>query len=559
MTEQDLQHAEKKPRRRGISSIWIVPIIAVAIGAWMIYYNISTSGPKITLIMTSADGILAEKTLIKARSVEVGRVESMRLSDDLSHVVVTARMNKDAERLLKNDTRFWVVKPRIGREGISGLGTLWYGAYIELLPGEATESRRRFEVLDEPPVVRTNAEGLRLQLQSSSPDRLSVGDPVIYRGLGVGRIESSDFDAEQRQMHYGIFIEQQYSALVTENTRFWSASGVSLELSASGMRVDVGTIESLIGGGVTFGVPKGVPPGEPVADNTIFRLYDSEDSAYHSSFDQYLEYVLLIDDSVRGLKEEAAVEYRGVRIGTVMQVPYQFTPERVRTMSDIKIPVLIRIEPQRLDPSLEQVDLNEWSERYQRLFAKGLRASLKTGNLLTGSAFVDIGFYEDTEAVEYEQFADKPVFPSVPSRLTRLDQKLSEFMEKINNLQIEPLIEKLNGNLETSQALLDDMRKLSSKVVELLESEDVQALPGDIRSTLEDLSHTLGDLSNTLNGLTPGSPAYQSVTDILQRLEKMMNDFQPFIQTLNKQPNALLFNKQPVMDPKPQAPASVSD
>ncbi|MCS3904111.1 paraquat-inducible protein B [Methylohalomonas lacus] len=546
MSDTDLTQAKKKPRRRALSSIWIVPIIAIAIGGWMVYYNISTTGPRVILEMNSADGIQAGKTLIKARNVEVGKVESMRLSDDHGHVIITAQMNKDSERLLKSDTRFWVVKPRIGREGISGLGTLWSGAYIELMPGQEEQTQRRFEVLEEPPIAKMHKDGLRVKLHSENADRLSVGDPVIYSGFDVGRIESADFKMDDRQMHYRIFIDDKYRDLVTENTRFWSASGVSLELNAGGMQVDMGTLESVIGGGITFGVPEDLPPGDPVGESSVFTLYDSENSAYQASFDKYLEYVMLVDDTVRSLSPDAAVEYRGVRIGTVIDVPYEFTPERVKTLSDIKIPVLIRIEPQRLDPFMDEDELVEWRQRYQRLFANGLRASLKTGNFLTGSSFVDIGFYADATAMEISEFVDKPVFPSVPSRLSQLDQRLSQFMDKINNLEIEALIEKLDSNLGTSEAMLKDLRELSSQISDLLESEDMQALPGDIRSTLD-------EINETLDGAKPGAPAYEILTDTLKQLQTMMNDFQPFVETLNKQPNALIFNKLPEEDPQPKA------
>lgn len=549
MTDQELEQAKKAPRRHGISSIWIVPIIAMAIGGWMIYQHLAGIGPEVTLEMTSADGIQAEKTMIKARNVEVGRVKSMRLSDDLSHVIINAQMEKDAERLLKSDSRFWVVKPRINREGISGLGTLWSGAYIELLPGQAEETKTHFEVLDEPPIAQMNAEGLRVQLRSDIRGRLSVGDPIIYRGFNVGRIETAEFDIEDREMDYQLFIEDKYRNLVTKNTRFWSASGFSFAFDSGGMKVDMGSVETILDGGITFDVPENLPLGETVDTDARFKLYADKSSAFQASFDKYLEYVLLIDDTVRGLNNGASVEYRGVRIGTVMEVPYEFTPERVKTMSDIKIPVLIRIEPQRLDSAMTETELTEWRERYSRLFDNGLRAALKTGNLLTGAVFVDIAFHEAAKAFEETEFAGKTVFPSVPSRLTQLDQRLSQFMDKLNSIEVKPLLDKLNANLENSEAMLTDLRELSNKVGEILDSENVQALPGDMRQTLD-------KLNNTLEGFTPSSPAYKSLTETLQRLDKLLNDFQPFVETLNEQPNALIFNKQPAEDPQPRAKPS---
>ena len=342
--DQDNNKA-KTSRQTRLSPIWVVPIVAIAIGLWLVYDNYASRGTLVTLTMESAEGIEAGNTLIRSRNVEIGRVQSVRLSDDLSHAVLTARIQPEVEAMLREDTRFWVVKPRIGREGISGLGTVLSGAYIQLEPGTAEAPRRKFPVSDIPPVAPAGQAGLRLSLTSQLGNSLRVGDPVSYQGYTVGRIEENSFEPLSRTMQHQVFIEEPYTDLVTDSTRFWTSSGIDFRLDADGVRVNVESLEALLGGGVTFGVPEDLPMGQPVEANTSFTLYADENAAREGTFNRYLEYVLLVDETVRGLSKGAPVEFRGVRLGTVAAVPWNFTAPQPDSRARFAIPVLIRLEP----------------------------------------------------------------------------------------------------------------------------------------------------------------------------------------------------------------------
>ena len=127
-------HAEIKPKR-GISTIWIVPVVAFALGIYMVIATLQNQGPEITIIFSTAEGLEAGKTKIKLRNVEIGLVESVGLGEDLESVVVTAQLEKETASLLRDDTEFWVVRPRIGKGGVSGLSTMLSGGYIQIAPG----------------------------------------------------------------------------------------------------------------------------------------------------------------------------------------------------------------------------------------------------------------------------------------------------------------------------------------------------------------------------------------------------------------------------------------
>ncbi|MFI0473880.1 intermembrane transport protein PqiB [Halomonas sp. HMF6819] len=546
--EENEQHRAKSSRQTRLSPIWIVPIVALVIGLWLVYDNYTSRGTLITLTTNNAEGIEAGSTLIRSRNVEIGIVQSVRLSDDLSHAVMSARIQPEAEAMLREDSRFWVVKPRIGREGISGLGTVLSGAYIQLQPGRSEEPRREFELSDVPPVAVAGQAGLQISLVSQLGNSLRVGDPVSYQGYTVGRVEDNRFDAESRTMQHQIFIEEPYAQLVTDSTRFWSASGIDFRLDADGVRVNVESLEALLGGGVTFGVPEELPMGRPVGNNARFTLYADEDDAREGTFNRYLEYVLLVDDTVRGLSRGAPVEFRGVRMGTVAAVPWNFTAPQPNSRAQFAIPVLIRIEPQRLGIESEDIDLDEWEARFNRMFDLGLRASLKNGSLLTGALFVDLNFQRDL-AGEYvnETFSERTIFPTVAGGFAQIQAQVTSLLDKLNALEVEPLLAGLDRNLQASESVLDEVREVSSSLNAILSAPDTRSLGGNVNATLE-------ELRTTIEGLSPSSPAYQDLTSAIERLDRLMRDLQPLTRTLNENPRALLFDNLDAEDPIPRAP-----
>ncbi len=554
MTENNQMLANVSKQAR-VSPIWIVPIVALLIGLWLIYDNYTKAGKQITLSMTNAEGIEAGKTKIKVHSVDIGQVEQVTLSEDLGHIEVIARITPKAEPMLVKDTQLWVVKPRIGLEGISGLNTVISGAYIELQPGKSEEETDQFNVLDQPPISLNGAKGVHVNLIGKVGNALRVGDPVTYQGLRVGRVVSAVFDPKQRQMKHELFIEHPYDVLVTENSRFWTTVGIDVKLDSEGFKANIPTVESLIAGGVSFGHADDRPMGKPVVSETTFELYANEDAARQQIYDQFIEYVLLVDDTVRGLSKGAPVEFRGLRIGTVISVPWKFnSPERKKDFR-YAIPVLIHLEPGRLAEN-GKADLQEWKDRMHHMLQRGLHATLKSGNLITGSVFVDLNMDQHVhKTYRTQRFEGLPVMPTTATNLAQIEQKLSDLLDKLNRLNVEPVLSGLDKNLQQSEKTMQEIRALSQQVNQLLNQPDVQQMPSNINQTMQDMRATMQELRGTLQGLSPESTAYQELTTTLQRLDKALRDIQPLARTLNEQPNAILFDRKPGNDPVPLAPA----
>ncbi|CAI8927317.1 MULTISPECIES: intermembrane transport protein PqiB [Kosakonia] len=529
---------------RNWSPVWIFPIVTALIGAWILFYHYSHQGPEVTLITTNAEGIVGGKTTIKSRSVDVGVVESTTLTDDLTHVEIKVRLNSGMEKLLHNDSVFWVVKPQVGREGISGLGTLLSGAYIELQPGVKGNAPERYNLLDSPPLAPPDAKGIRVILDSNKAGQLTAGDPVLFRGYRVGSVETSTFDTQKRTMSYQLFINAPNDRLVTSNVRFWKDSGIAVDLTSAGMRVEMGSLTTLFGGGVSFDVPDGMDLGQPVAENSAFKLYDDQRSIQDSLYTEHVDYLMFFKDSIRGLQPGAPVEFRGIRLGTVSKVPFFTEGMRQALNDDYRIPVLIRIEPERLANQLgEDPDM---SAHLNELLKRGLRGSLKTGNIVTGALYVDLDFYNNAPAITgMHEFAGYPIIPTVSGGLAQIQQRLMDTLDKINNLPLNPMIQQATSTLSESQQTLKRLQTTLDNLNKLTASQSMQQLPTDMQSTLR-------ELNRSMQGFQPGSAAYNKMVADMQRLDQVLRELQPVLKTLNDKSNALVFEAKGKPDPQPK-------
>ena len=515
--------AEIKERRR-ISAVWLIPLVSLVLGIWLVVYTWRNQGPEIEIVFQTAIGIEAGKTKIKARSVEVGVVERVVLGDDFESVIVTTRLERTALPLLREDTKFWVVRARVGTAGISGLGTLLSGGYIELEPGSGAEGRRSFIGLEDPPVTPAGAAGLRLSLTSDQAGSVRTGTPILYRGYRVGRVESSEFEMEERQMHYRAFIEAPYDDLVNTSSRFWNVSGISFSATAGGIELSTSSLEALVRGGITFGVPPGIEPGSAAQNDAVFHLYGNQKEISEVPYRHRLEYVVEFARSVRGLKPGAPVEYRGLRIGRVDSLLIEELGAYGRGEELSPIPVLIYVEPGLLKLEDSKAGAAELRQDIERAVLLGMRATLATGNLLTGSLFVSLEVYPGAEPAEIGSFAEHPTIPTIASGLQGLEQKVSALLDKLNELPLDDVAQSLRGTLREADGAINSLDGTIANLNKIIASDDMRSLPQSIRDSLAELNRTL-----------------QSVNALAA--------------TLENQPNALVFPRRHEPDLEPAAGA----
>jgi len=531
---------------KSISSIWFVPVIAVFMGLWMVYYQWSTGGPLINIEFTSAAGLVAGKTKIKYRNVDVGEVTKISLNEKSDGVLIVARIKKSAEKLLVEDSKFWVVSPKITLAGISGLSTLISGEFIEIEPGKSDKAKFDYTGLDDPPVTPAGTPGLHITLNSKDQFAYSKGDPIIYKGLAVGKFEDIHFNFYERVVYYNAFIKAPYHQLVTSNTKFWDVSGFQIDLNADGLSVNTGNVQSLITNGVTFGIPTGLDIGESITERAYFDIYPNYETADDERYKESVEIVILVSDSIRGLKVGAPVEYRGVHIGKVISTNMlaKTAPDEM-LKHEIKIPVLIGLQPGRVGLPDNAIGVARMTEQNRFWVKQGLKATLTTGNLLTGRLFVELQHFNDQPLDKLETYAGFPVMPIITNEFSQIAGKAGKFMDSLNKLPLDSLSNNANQLFKEFTQTAKELQGLSQNLEKLLADANSEKLS-------QQLSKTLKNISNLTNDFSSGSKGYEDIRKSLKALKDTMQELSPLLKQLNHQPNGLIFNsgQKDTIEPK---------
>ena len=349
----DFPEAVGKPRSRfRLQLVWLVPLVALLIGGWLAVQAILEKGPTITISFATGEGLEAGKTKIKFKDVDIGVVKSVVLSPDHKRVIATAELSKDATSMLVDDTRFWVVRPRISGGTVSGIGTLLSGSFIGMDIGTKTKIRRDFVGLEAPPVFASGVPGREFVLKSDSMGSLDVGSPVYYRRLQVGQVTSYELDADGTGVTMHVFVNAPYDKYVKSDTRFWQASGVDVSLDTSGVKVNTESLVSILIGGLAF---QGAPDSVEIAEAdalTQFRLFADRAEAM-KRHDRIVDtYVFNFKESVRGLTVGAPVDFRGIVVGEVTAIYTRYDPVK----KEFSIPVEVQFYPERFTSRYESGD-----------------------------------------------------------------------------------------------------------------------------------------------------------------------------------------------------------
>lgn len=531
--------------------VWVVPLVALLLGGWMLFRHFTSAGPIAHVRFETAEQISAAKTEVRCRSVKVGIVRSVELSDDLKSVLVDMEIDSNAQHLLRKGTRFWVVKVRFSGASVTGINTVLEGAYIELDPGpDNAAPETHFVGLETPPATNLSVPGLRITLTAEEAGLLATGSSVYYRGFEVGRIEGRTLSPDGMRVSYNAFIQQEYASLVTENTRFWNTSGIDISAGADGFKVRTPSLQAMVSGGVAFGVPEGEAPGKPAADKTTFVLHQTEEDANNANFNPTLKLVLLFDQTVRGLQPKAPVEFRGITIGRVSDISFDLVP----AAHDNRIPVLVEIDPALMRPEAIRGTADADPDFLKNAVRKGLRASLKTASLITGALFVDLDYYDDTMPAELGKAGDYITVPTVTAGYAQLEAKLTAILDKIQALPVERTMDQLAAAAEEAKITITEARTTmkefeatAAAARKVLEDPEFRKLPADLRQSITQLEKTItsigpdgaiqGDLQRTLDELRAALRAIKSVST-----------------TVDENPKSLIFGKDSSGNPTPKAP-----
>lgn len=528
-----------------LSAIWIIPLLALGLGVWLIVDSYLSQGPVVQLTVSDAEGINAGETRVKRLSVDLGIVADVYLNPDFEDVTVVLNLDTGTEELLRDDTQFWVVKPRIGTDGVSGLSTLLSGAYIELSPGSGNPGARQFQALDSPPATPVTTPGVRVELISDLDSTINARSPVYYNGFRVGQVESAELSTEDGNTHYSLFINAPYDDLVTTNTRFWNASGLAVEAGVSGVSLRAESLETLLVGGIAFGLPEGVDPGGSIDNGRRYFLYDDVDAINEQQFSFAKPYLLLFDSSIRGLDVGAPVEYRGARLGEVVEVSFDLLERQsgLDAAGQTLVPVLIHIEPGRVFEDNEE-GLEEIANIIEEAVPNGLRASLASGNLLTGGLYIELDFHEEVEPRQIRQAEDYDVLPTISSGFTQIQERVSSVLSRLEALPLNDFVSQANEAMQTLTATLTTAEQTMSELSGLLENPSTQSLPANLEESLE-------RLNQVLSGLGPDAALYEDLTGSLDELRGALRNARELTNSLNANPSQLLRSTEVAADPVP--------
>jgi paraquat-inducible protein B len=503
--EPDIPEAVVAPRSRLLPElIWAVPIVALLIGGWLAVKAIRSRGPTITISFRDAAGVTAGKTKIKYRDVDVGQVRGIDFSPDRATVVITAELMRDAAPWLVEDTRFWVVRARVAAAEVSGLETLLSGSYIGLDVGTSTRERHDFKGLEAAPIVSGGTPGRAFVARATRA--MGVGSPIFFHHMQVGQVTASELDPDGSQVSVSLFVSAPYDRYVTTATRFWEASGIHVSLDTAGLKVQTESLVTVILGGICFeSGPDG--QGAPAAPpNHRFVLFPNQDDAMKQPDTDAEDYTLVFRQAVRGLVVGAPVDFRGLPIGEVTRIGVEYDPVRL----EFTTPVDVRIYPGRLRARFRRSVAEEPPEpaqaRLERFVDHGLRAQLRSGNLLTGSLFVTLDFFPGAPRVKLDPLRHPGEIPTLPGDIEDVRASLAQFVKKVNRFPLDQVAQTL----------------------------------GDARQVLAKAGSAFADADAAVKQFGPTSPRQADLDEVFRQVTRAARSLRALADSLERHPESLI-------------------
>lgn len=532
--------AVSEPKRRfSVQLVWIIPIVAALIGLSLAVKSFMDRGETITITFKTGEGMEAGKTKLKYKDVQIGEVKGIAIAKDRSHVVVTAEMTKNARGLLIKDTKFWIVRARISGGNVSGLSTLIGGSYIGVDAGSSDESRDKFVGIETPPAISLDVPGSQFVLHAPDVGSLDTSSPIFYRRIPVGQVIATDLDRDGKGVTIKVFIRAPYDQYVKSNSIFWHASGVDLTLNASGIKINTESMVSILLGGISFQTPQDRLETPPAPSNAVFPLFLTKEEALNHA-ETTETYLLVFNESVRGLPVGAPVDLGGVIVGEVTKIDVALNSKK----SEISIPVEIQFYPERLSAQYRNKSQHGKPVNSRALLdslvANGFRAELKSGNLLTGNLFVELDFFPKSPSAKINWSTNPPRFPTVPGSKDQLQKKLIQIAQKIEKIPFEELAGDARKTIQTFDVTLKSAEKL-------LKSVDSQVIP-EARSVLEDVRITLGETRKTLGGanqvLAGDAPVQLDLRETLREVSRAAQSLRLLGDYLEQHPESLVRGKR---------------
>jgi len=516
-----------RKRKSNFWLVWLIPLVASLIGLSIVWHDWSNKGPSVTIRLDSASGLEAGKTQIKFRDVVVGTVTNIRLSDSGEDVLVDAALDITAKGLAKEGTQFWVVRPTIGLSGVSGLSTLLSGVYInadtKTFRSNAPE-KLQFEGLAQAPPIPSDRPGSKFNLRSNTLGSLGPGAPIYFLRIPVGVVTKYELEDNGTFVDIEVFVDAPYDKYVGGNTRFWNESGVYVNVGSDGLTVSTESLVSVLAGGLAFG---NFGPPMPLPQASQFSLYENKVAASEVPIGLAVPITMKFYQSTKGLEADSPVAFQGVEIGMVNATDLDFDVYAGQFFTRVSA----TLYPARLGAVFQTMrrmnqTVQEATDSLALMTNRGLRAELKTANLLTGGLYVSLSLLKDAPPVD-NVVAQIPLeVPTVASTdLDNIQKQLASILEHVNSIPFEQLSTDLSASLAELTALGKTLN---------------ETLSPELASTLQGLQGTL----NRVDGLLSASDALPGQIDnSLKEVDKAVRATKSLIDELKAQPNSIIFGE----------------
>lgn len=525
ISSNEMPEPTKKRSRWKPSLIWIIPLVALIIALSLAIKAYLNTGPVIEVEFRTAEGLEAGKTTVRFRQVNIGLVRQIDLAQDHSKVIAKIELRKDASNFAAKDSRFWVVRPRVGVGGVSGIETLLSGAYIEVDGGKSEDKKLEFQGLENPPVITSDVPGKVFFLKANDLGSLDFGSPIYYRRINVGQVTAYNLSKDGQSVELQTFIRAPYDKFVTQDARFWQASGIDVSLNASGLSLNTQSLASIVSGGIAFGYPED-SYASVAADKSRFELFDTRAEALKKPDINPRRIVMYFDDSLRGLSEGAPIDFMGVEIGTVKGINTEF----LNQYSKIRMRVDAEVYPSRIAGGQE---LDPQGHIFKNFVEHGWRAQMRTGNLLTGQNYIAFDVFPKASYKTLTLLPNGIVeIPTTPTDLKGLQTQITEITEKVNKFPI----------VEIGQDVRNTMAKLQSTITsskKLVDQLDGQVAP-NVQSTLNDVRKAVQS-SETI--LSSDAPMQQDLRRALQQVTRAAASLQLMADQIEQHPESLIRGK----------------
>jgi len=526
------------------TSIWIVPFIALVIAGWLAYQYFEDLGAEIEIIFAKNEGLVAGQSVVKFRNVPIGKVTKIYVTEDTEGVIVRVRMNsKSATPYLTEKARFWIVKPEVGFSGVSGLDTLLSGTYIDVYSEKGGTFRERHIGLTQP--HQDTSKGKYFHLVSVDGKNISVGMPIFYKNIKVGKVAYKYLSLDERHVDVIIFVDNLYAEYIHTDSKFWMKNSMTVDFTRGKLDVDIAPLNFLLTGGIVFSATES--ERTQVLDvNYIFTLHTSKTEAENDTIGSGIKhnkrFLLITKESIAKLSQDSVVRFDGFDIGKVLQIKLSYSPKNHQMEGSVVIEVDMSVFEDKHDNNATG------EENFYGAVEEGLRAKIAALDPITGSQYIDLTFNhldgEGTITVD-DKYARLPMASQSSSGIM---DSVSQILDKLNTLPLNELVTSVEGVIseakepvKNANALLLDLTDMVKDIKKMTSKKSFEVLPNELNKALKSMNKTLKDTSKVVKGYDSDSLVKEQLAQTLKILTKTSQEMQVFLRMLNRKPNSLIF------------------